>query len=159
MISSKDLANMSVEALAQAIETHQQELAQLYQAMSAKISKQTIGEAYLGDDKVIVAEYWLKVAKDYRNILAADYNVNDFEAATTFFKAAADVTAQHGSNAVLLKDARDAASKDCAWHISHVRKRVKELEYNPIFKLVLQREPNPRQYNLKMSAATPVKNA
>ncbi|MEY4935043.1 MAG: hypothetical protein RIS64_1402 [Bacteroidota bacterium] len=75
MISSKEMANMSIEQLAQAIETHHQELTLLYQAMANKISKETVGEKSLKDDNVFVAEYWLRVAKDHPEILSADFDI------------------------------------------------------------------------------------
>lgn len=158
MISTKDLANMSIENLTQAIETRHEELALLYQTLAAKSSKQTIGEAYLADDRVADAEYWFNVGKTHRNILAEDYNLNSFEESILFFKSAVTVTQKNSSNTMLLKTARDKASKDCAWHILHIRKRVKELKQDPIFKLILQREPNPRPYNLKVAPVIMPKN-
>jgi hypothetical protein len=145
MISTKELASMSVQALATAIETHHHEMALLYQAMAAKMAKQTVGEAFLSDENIVVAEYWLKVAKEYPKILSGDFDVNCFEEKTIFFKSIVGITAQNEKTAVLLKSARDNASKDCSWHVSYVRRRVKELELNPIFKLILQKAPNPRE--------------
>ncbi|MEN9610148.1 MAG: hypothetical protein RLZZ628_962 [Bacteroidota bacterium] len=152
MISNQDLASMSVQALATAIETHHQEMALLYQAMAAKMSKQTVGEAFLSDDNIVVAEYWLKVAKEYPKILSVDFDVNGFEERTIFFKSIVSIMAQNENTAVLLKSARDNASKDCSWNVSYVRRRVKELEFNPIFKLILQKAPNPRESYAKTTS-------
>jgi predicted O-linked N-acetylglucosamine transferase (SPINDLY family) len=152
MISSKEMAHMNVEQLAQAIETHHQELALLYQAIANKISKETIGEKSLKDDNLFVAEYWLKVAKDHPEILAADFDTHHFEEKLLLFKTVVDVNTQNQNAIVLLKTARDNASKDCSWYISYVRKRVKELEYNPVFKLLLQKEPNQRQPTVKQAS-------
>jgi hypothetical protein len=142
---TKDWANRSVQDLAVAIETHHQEMYLLYQAMAAKMSKQTIGEAFLSDDNIVVAEYWLKVAKDYPKILSLDFDVNSFEERYLFFKNVVNIATQNENIAVLLKTARDNASKDCSWNVSYVRRRVKELELNPVFKLILQKAPNPRE--------------
>lgn len=68
MISSKEMAHMSVEQLAQAIETHQQELVLLYQAMANKISKETVGEKSLKDDNVFVGEYWFQGFRSIRSL-------------------------------------------------------------------------------------------
>ncbi len=155
MISTKELASMSVQALAAAIETHHQEMALLYEAMSAKMSKQTVGEAFLSDENINIAEYWLKVAKDYPKILSMDFDVPSYEEKVIFFKSVVSVAAQNQNTAVLLKAARDNASKDCFWNASYVRRRVKELEFNPIFKLILQKAPNPREASSK-SITTPI---
>jgi hypothetical protein len=153
MIATKDLASMSVQALATAIETHHNEMALLYQAMADKMAKQSVGEAFLSDDNIVVAEYWLKVAKDYPKILSVDFDVNSYEERVIFFKSVVNVAAQNQNTAVLLKTARDNASKDCFWNASYVRKRVKELEFNPLFKLILQKAPNPRESTPKSVAA------
>jgi hypothetical protein len=153
MISPKELASMSVQALAIAIETHHHEMALLYQAMAAKMAKQTVGEAFLSDDNMVIAEYWLKVAKDYPKILSVDFDVNSYEERVIFFKSVVNVAAQNQNTAVLLKAARDNASKDCFWNASYVRRRVKELEFNPLFKLILQKAPNPRESAPKSVAA------
>jgi hypothetical protein len=153
MLSTKDLAKMSVQDLAAAIETHHHEMALLYEAMSAKMSKQTIGEAFLSDEHLNIAEYWLKIAQDYPKILSVDFDVKRYEERVLFFKSLVNIAAQNQNTAVLLKAARDNASKDCFWNASYVRRRVKELEWNPIFKLILQKAPNPREAALKSSAA------
>ena len=152
MISTKELASMSVPALAAAIETHHQEMALLYEAMAAKMSKQTVGEAFLSDEHINVAEYWLKIAKDYPKILSMDFDVNLYEERVVFFKSVVSVAAQNQNTTILLKAARDKASKDCFWNASYVRRRVKELAFNPIFKLILQKAPNPRETTLKSVA-------
>jgi hypothetical protein len=56
-----------------------------------------------------------------------------------------DIDAENENSAVLLKTAHNNASKDCFWYISYIRRRVKELEQDPIFKLILQKEPNIRK--------------
>jgi hypothetical protein len=156
MISNRDLANQSIETLAQMIETHHQETEQLYQALASKMTKQTEGSAFLSDDNVAAMEYWLKVAKEQPQILSAGFDLKGLESVTAFFKAVASLSADNDARIALLKTARDNASQDCAWYISHIRKRVKELESNPIFKLILQKAPNaPRQYTVKKAASTP----
>ena len=149
MISTKELTSMSVPALAAAIETHHPEMALLYEAMSAKMSKQTVGEAFLSDEHINIAEYWLKVAQDYPKILSIDFEVNSYEERVIFFKSVVSVAAQNQNTAVLLKAARDNASKDCFWNASYVRRRVQELAFNPVFKLILQKAPNPREASIK----------
>jgi hypothetical protein len=152
MISSKEMAHMNVEQLAQAIETHHQELALLYQAMANKISKKTVGEKFLKDDDTASAEYWFKVGKDHPEILSADFKMNHFEESLLSFKTVVDIKVQNENGTVILKAPRDNSSTDCSWYISYIRRRVKELEYNPIFKLILQREPNPRQSKVRQSS-------
>jgi hypothetical protein len=154
MISNRDLATQSIEDLARMIETHHQETHLLYQALASKMKKQTEGTAFLSDEKVPAMEYWLKVAKEQPQMLSADFDLKGLETVTTFFKSVAQIAAEDDTRDALLKAARDNASQDCAWYLSHIRKRVKELEHNPIFKLILQKAPNPpRQYMVKK--ATP----
>jgi hypothetical protein len=150
MISNRDLANMSIEDLVNSIELHHQEMDVLYHALATKMSKQTDGTAFLSDDNVSAMEYWLKVAKEHPQILSAEFDVKRLEKLTLFFKSMVEISAKDESRAALLKAARDQASQDCAWFISHIRKRVKELEHNPVFKRILQKAPNPpRQYTSK----------
>jgi hypothetical protein len=151
MISSTEVANMSVEQLTRAIETHHQELFLLYQAMANKISKKTVGEKSLKDDNTVAAEYWLKVGKEHPEMLASDFNINHFEEALLSFKSVVDIKIQNENATVILKTPRNSVSTDCSWYISYIRRRVKELEYNPIFKLILQREPNARQPTVKQA--------
>jgi hypothetical protein len=145
MISIKDLANMSVQDLAKAAETRQQELAQIYQAMAAKVTPKTAGKAFLKGNNIVSADYYLNVAKNHPEILSSTFDVNDFENSILFFKTSSDMKIQEANTAVLLKTPRDQASQICCWAISYIRKRVKELEADPIFKLILQNEPNPRE--------------
>jgi hypothetical protein len=154
MISTKDLTNMSVQDLAKAIEAHRQEMVQLYQAMATKVTKQSSGTAFLKDNNLVTAEYYLKVAKDHPEILSATFDVNHFEAVILFFKTASDMKIQEDNMAVLLKTPRNSASQDCFWSISYVRRRVKELNDDPIFKLILQKEPNPRETPTKSISKT-----
>ena len=82
MISTKDLANMSVLDLAQMIETRRQETVLIYQAIAAKITKKSLGTAFLKANKLASAEYYLQVAKDHPEILAPTFDVNHFEGAS-----------------------------------------------------------------------------
>jgi hypothetical protein len=145
MISTKDLANMSVLDLAQMIETRRQETVLIYQAIAAKITKKSLGTAFLKANKLASAEYYLQVAKDHPEILAPTFDVNHFEEVILFFKTMQDTMLQDGNTAVILKAPRDSASQDCFWSVSYIRRRVQELQANPIFKLILQKEPNPRE--------------
>jgi hypothetical protein len=127
----------------------------LYQALAIKMSKQTNSTAFLSDKNVSVIEYWLKVAQEHPQILSAEFDVKRLEQLTSFFKSMVEISAKDENRTALLKTARDQASQDCAWFISHIRKRVKELEHNPVFKLILQKAPNPpRQYTSKKAAST-----
>lgn len=149
MITSEVLSNMSIQEIAQAIEAHHQESNLLYEALGGKIIRKTEGDGFLGDEKFATAEYWLKIAKEHRKILAMDFNLVGFEEAVIGFEFMVDYAKSNGSLTVYLKTARDKASKDCAFFCSVVRKRVKELEKDPIYALVLSNEPNPRKVTEK----------
>ena len=133
---------------------------QLYEALGTKITRKTEGDGFLGDDRVDTAKYWLNVAKLHRRILSIDFNLAGFEEAYLGFKFMVDYTKTNGSLTVYLKAARDKASKDCAAFCAVVRKRVKELEKDPVFALVLANESSPRaKAKPKEATTTPEKNA
>jgi hypothetical protein len=152
MISTKDLANMSVQDLANAAETRHQELTQIYQAMAAKVSKKSNGGAFLKDNNIVSADYYLNVAKNHPEILAATFDVTHFEESIQFFKASREMKIQERDSSVLLKIPRDTAAQECCWGISYIRRRVKELEDNLIFKSILQNEPKPREPYKRMNS-------
>ncbi len=145
MITVEDLATMSIKEIAEAIDAHHEEANPLYEALGNKITKKTEGLGNLGDNRVDVAEYWLKIAKAYRSDLPMNFDISGFEEAVLGFKFMVDYASKNGNLTVKLKTARENASKDCLAFSAHVRKRIKELESNPIYALVLQKEPNQRQ--------------
>lgn len=145
MISTENLAQMSIEELAKVIKIHHQEMALLYQAMARKMSKKTIGKAFLKDEKLILAEYWFEIAKEYPKILSVNFDINRFKEIIFFFKTMIEIDIQNENSIIFLKTAHNNASKDCFWYISYIRRRVKELQKDPIFKLILQKEPISRK--------------
>ena len=145
MISVEVLETMSIKEVSEAIEVHHQEANLLYEALGNKITKKTQGLGNLGDNRVDVAEYWLKIAKEYRNDLPMNFDISGFEEAVLGFKFMVDYASKNGNLTVKLKTARENASKDCLAFSAQVRKRIKELDSNPIYALILQKEPNQRQ--------------
>ncbi len=145
MISTKELASMSVSDLAQMIETRRQETVLIYQVLAAKMTKKSSGTAFLKANKLASAEYYLQVAQEHPEILAPTFDVNHMEAGIRFFKTANETMVQDKQTTVILKKPCDGASQDSYWSVSYVRKRVQESAENPIFKMILQNEPNPRK--------------
>ncbi len=160
-MTSEVLVTMSIQEVAQAIEAHHQESNLLYEALGSKIAKKTDGALNLGDEKLDVAEYWLKIAKEYRSDLPMNFDLNGFEEAVLGFKFMVDYAGKNGNLTVKLKTARETASKDCRFFSAQVRKRVQELSKNPIYALILEKEPNKRQAKEKAkdSAETPTATA
>ena len=157
MISAEVLVTMNMQEIAAAIEAHHAEANPLYEALGNKITRKTDGLVNLGDAKVDVAEYWLKIAKDYRNDLPMNFDVVGFEEAVLGFKFMVDYANNNGNLTVKLKAARETASRDCRAFSAQVRKRVQELSKNPVYALILDREPNQRQSKetAKLTTATP----
>ncbi len=145
MISAKNLAGMSVSDLAQMIETRRQETILIYQAIAAKGIKKSSGTAFLKANKLASAEYYLQVAQEHPEILPPTFDVNHMEAGIRFFKTANETILQDKQTSVILKKPCDNASQDSYWSVSYVRKRVQEAAANPIFKMILPNEPNPRK--------------
>lgn len=145
MITSEELATMSIQEIAQAIAQHQKETTLLYDAMGNKNKKRTTGEKPMGDDKVANAEYWLRIANEQRRSLAMDFNMAGFEESVIIFKCMTDLVNANGSLSVKLKIARDDAAKDCFYFCSIVRKMVQDKSKDPVFALILDKEPNPRK--------------
>jgi hypothetical protein len=113
MLSNEDLLKMSIPETAQAIEEHHRETTALYESLASKIKKRTNGEKTMGDDKASTAEYWLKVAKEQRKILAMDFDLDGFEESVICFRFMTDLVTSNGNLSVKLKTACDTASKDC----------------------------------------------
>ena len=145
MITSEVLATMSIQEIAQAIAEHQKETTLLYEAMGSKNKKRTNGEKPMGDDKVGNAEYWLRVAKEQRKSLAMDFNMEGFEESVIIFRCMTDLVNANGNLSVKLKIARDDAAKDCYSFCSIVRKMVQDKNKDPVFALILEKEPIPRK--------------
>lgn len=154
MITSEVLANMSIQEIAQAIEAHHAEANVYYESLGSKITKKTEGSLNLGDEKLDVAEYWLKIAKEYRGDLPMNFDLNGFEEAVLGFKFMVDYASKNGNLTVKLKTARETASKDCRSFSAQVRKRIQELMKNPVYDLILEKEPNKRQVKEKAKDST-----
>lgn len=157
MKTSEELTTMSIQEMAQAIDEHNKDTDILYEFMATKITKKTNGVMTMNDDKVNVAEYWLKVARAQRKILSMDFDLAGFEEAYIGFKFMVDLVTENGSLTAKLKTARDMASSDCFYFCSIVRKAVKTKEKEPVYALILEKEPSPRQS--KKKAATPTTDA
>ena len=154
MVSNDDLLNMSNEELAKEIAVHQKRTALLFQTMADRISKKTLGEGFMKDENVNVAEYWLEVAQNHPKIIAADKDMVDFANKVIFFDTIVSVTRQNDQIAEMLKLPRDIASKDCAAYTSYVRSQVQGRKENPVLKLILDEEPSPRKSPTKKSSPT-----
>ena len=155
MVSNDDLLNMSNEDLAKEIAEHQKRTALLFQTMANRISKKTEGEGFMKDENVNVAEYWLDVAQNHPKIIASDQDMVDFASKVIFFNTIVSVTTQDVQIGVTLKTPHDIASKDCAAYTSYIRNQVQDRKSNPVFKLILDKEPSPRKtFTRKKSETT-----
>jgi hypothetical protein len=139
------LETMSIPQIAQTIEDHNKETALLYEAMAAKNQKRTTGEKPMSDDKVSNAVYWLRIAKEQRKILAIEFDLPGFEESVIIFKCMTDLIEANGNLSVKLKIARENAAKDCLFFCSIVRKAIQEKAKDPVYTLILGKEPNPRK--------------
>ena len=154
MASNEDLLNMSIEDLAKEIAEHQKRTTLLFQIMGNLISKKPEGEGFMKDENVNVAEYWLDVARNYPKIIAADQDMDDFANKIAFFNAIVGLKTQEEQIAEMLKSPRNIASKDCAAYVSYIRSQVQDRKSNPVFKLILDKEPSPRKPYTKKSSET-----
>jgi hypothetical protein len=154
MVSNDDLLNLSNEDLAKEIAEHQKRLGLLFQIMGSRILKKTEGEGFMKDENINVAEYWLDVALNHPDIIAADKSMVDFAAKVIFFNTIVSVATQDAQIGILLKTPRDVVSKDCAAYVSYIRSQVQDRKSNPVFKLILDKEPSPRKSPTKKSPPT-----
>lgn len=154
MMSKEELAKMSIKELSTAIDAHHQETNALYTEMATRISKQTEGVHGMSDENVDKAVYWSKTAREHTEILPVNFNFDGFDDAAIFFETVVNIKSQREDIDIVLKNPRDIASRDCATFSSKVRKSVKEFENDPVFKLILQKEPNPRQFKPKLPPPT-----
>jgi Mg-chelatase subunit ChlI len=154
MTSEEDLLKMSITEVAQAIVENNKETHAFYEALASKIRKRTNGERPMGDDKVPNAEYWLKIAKEQRKMLAMDFDLDGFEESVIGFKLMSELAASNGSISVKLKTARETTSKDCYFFCAVVRRAAQSKEKDPVFALILEKEPNPRKTPVAKSETT-----
>jgi hypothetical protein len=144
MVTKEELLKMSNDELAARIAVQQQETTLMFQVMASRMTSKTKGGRFLSNDSVDIATYWLKVGIEHPEIIAAICDVNDFGTKALFFSALVGVTDRDETISNILKTPRDIASKDCYWYVSYIKKRVQELETDPIFKMILQKEPSVR---------------
>lgn len=144
MLTVEEMAAMSIEELAQHIDAHHIQGSLLYTAMAGKIVRiNTSGDGSMRDEALNVATYWLEEAEKNKGILSANFDYKGYARALTSFSCIVSATSQDATNVTLLKTARNNAAKDCAAFSSIVRKRFKELEKDPVYKLVLDKESQP----------------
>lgn len=144
MITTEAMDAMSIEELAKEIETHHAYGHTLYEAMAGKVVRiNTTGEGSMRDEALNVANYWFEEANNNKGILAANFDYKGYARALTSLTCIVGATSQDAKNTTLLKTARKDAAKDCATFSSAVRKRFKELEKDPVYKLILDKEPQP----------------
>ena len=149
MISQEALEKMTLAEITAAIKVNHNDLALLNTEFAKRITKTTDGQSFLSDDKVESAEYYLQVAKDNRQVFPMDFSVEAFETAVVAFRSMVDTTSDNEDALIILKTPRNSASQDCNVFVATVRKRVRELISNPIFKLILEKEPYPRKSKSK----------
>jgi hypothetical protein len=158
MLSIEELGKLSIQEVAQTIDEHHKEEDTLYEVLASKITKRTKGVMTLSDENVTVAEYWLKVAKAQRKILAMDFDLDGFGDACIGFKFMVAMATENGNLSAKLRVARDIASSDCFTFNSIVRQAIRARQDDPVFALILEKEPNQRQ-SKKKDATTPAKDA
>jgi hypothetical protein len=144
MLTNEEIANASIEDLAKEIELHHGYGHKLYEAMGGKVFRiTTTGERSMRDEALNVATYWFDSAHEQAEHLPVNFDFKGYGKALNSFAAIVGATNQDEKNKVLLKTARTNAAKDCATFSSAVRKRMKELEKDPVCKMVLDKEPQP----------------
>ncbi len=150
------LVSLSVDDLVKEIAEHQARTLELFKQLGETIEKRTEGNAFLSDDNSNAAKYWLKVAEEHPEILAAIYDAEDFRTKALAFEAINNVRKQVDDLAIVLKSPRDIISKDCCWYISYVARQAKAFQSNPVFKKIVQDAPVLREASKKEKTATPV---
>ena len=151
-----NLVSLSVDDLVKEIADHQARTLELFKQLGKTIEKRTEGNSFLSDDNANAAKYWLKVAEEHPEIIAAICDVEDFRTKALAFEAINNVRRQVDDVAIVLKSPRDIISKDCYWYISYVAKQAKSLQSNPIFKKIVQDAPVLREASKKEKTPTPV---
>ena len=146
-----DFLKMTLAEITATIKVNHNELALLNTEFAKRVTKTTDGQSFLSDDKVESAEYYLQVVRDNRQVFPMDFSVEAFETAVIAFRLMVDTTSDNEDACIILKTPRNSASQDCNVFVVTVRKRIRELISNPIFKLILEKEPHPRKPRPKSS--------
>ena len=154
MGENTNVTNMSDQDIITEIDVQQKRIIALFTEVANRVQKKTNGGSFMSNDNANVAEYWLNVGKSHPELIAQICDLSDFSVKIAYFKSLISVGTQDEQIGAILKAPRDAASKDCNWYVSYIRKQVVAQQSNPVYKLILQKEPNPRQYNLKTPAPT-----
>ena len=151
----KDVTALSDAELIAEINVSQKRTGTLFVEMASRISKKTEGESFVKDENLNVAEYWLKVGLDHPSLIAPICDMDYFAQIVPYFKTLVEISTQDAQMAPILKKPHDAVSKDCSWFISYIRTQVMRQQSNPIYKLIMQKEPNQRKSTPKELPPTP----
>ena len=151
----KDVTALSDAELIAEINVSQKRTGTLFVEMASRISKKTEGESFVKDENLNVAEYWLKVGLDHPSLIAPICDMDYFAQIVPYFKTLVEISTQDAQMAPILKKPHDAISKDCGWFISYIRTQVMRQQSNPIYKLIIQKEPNQRKSTTKEPPPTP----
>ena len=149
MKANQSVLNLTDAELFAEIDELQKRRIALFTELARRVEKKTSGEGFLSDENAHVAEYWLQVGIDHPNLIAVVCDIADFKLKIPYFKTLITIAMQDNHGKVILKEPRDITANDLSWYISYIRKAVQSQKNNPIYKLILQKEPNPRQSNPK----------
>ena len=155
MSVNKEIVDMTDEQIISEIDVCNTRTIALYRILASRITKKTSGKGSLSSENANVAEYWLQVAKDHPHLIAAVCDVDDFAMKIPFFKSVNLVASQDEQSAKILQSPRNTLSWDLTWYISYVRKQVIVQQDDPVYKLIMQKEPNARQSLTKSPLPTP----
>ena len=151
-----NVTTMSDNDIISEIDVHQKRIIALFTEVANRVKKKTDGAGFMSNDNANVAEYWLNVGLAHPELIAAICDLSDFEVKIAYFKSLIAVGTQDLQIGAILKEPRDAASKDCSWYASYIRRQVVAHQNKAVYKLILQKEPNPRQSSLKTAPPTSI---
>ncbi len=153
MAENVNVTSMSDQDIINEIDVTQKRIIVLFKEVASRVTKETSGAGFMSNENANVADYWLQVGLDHPELIAKICDLDDFTVKIAYFKSLIAVATQDEQIGAILKAPRDAASKDCSWYTSYIRNQVMSQKSNPVYKLILQREPNPRQSSAKQQVA------
>ena len=94
------------------IKAKQAELDVLFAEAATDIYKETKGEAFLGEDNMSFADYWLGAVQKYPQVMTGLFNTPDFATKLDLFKAFVIVYNDNNAGKAILDAPYDIMSKD-----------------------------------------------
>jgi hypothetical protein len=108
------------------IQTKQAELSELYREAVTEVYKETEGAAFLGEDNLSFAKYWLDAALKNPKVMSGLFNTEDFAVKYALFEKLVIAYNGHNASGAIMDASYNATSQDVYRYTMNVKKAFTE---------------------------------